>query len=562
VVAIQALGKKLLWVFTVIGVLSAAGCLETPTQPVAKTFIGVVADGYLQGAIVFLDKNNNKVLDPDEPCAVTDASGTYVVSNVTLADLLTYPVVVRVLATAIDRGTGKAVGKEYILSSPPGKPGFVSPMTTLVHTLMQANPALGIDAAETAIKAQVGVSGISLFGDYLQDALTRSATAKESQRVHNVARIVVASFSMNMEAVKTALGGSIDQSNLNAVIAIVNQKTRRQLSAIAAQVPTTIMSDTTVSQIAASLEIVDVTTIESQIAARVPAVVGSFQAAVQGDGFSGIDQTSESGQYCYLYEKVLLGASGNHGGCLLEQDISQYANGGWAPRVDSGMDYELADSGWVAVPGGPPAGAVQFNGDGTATFTRTATGRNQTISVSTLDVTGKQIAPYAGLSNVAVTPAVLFPAGSHAYEMTSTRVQDNYWLSGKSGLPAPAVDWLLSYYAAGSGKYLGVWDRTAVQFAGSGKTGTVKCFVDQQLKSQTGSWELKDVAGEPILLIKVPFAYKALSTDLTVGDDRIYGIAGGVVREGRVEYANIPRLEWFYNFNKIAMDTILRNFIP
>ena len=105
---------------------------STTTTPVAATTVilaGKVADGYIQGATVCLDMNNNKVCDAGEPTATTDASGAYTL-NVPAADAAAYPVIAVVPVGAIDSDNpGTPIAKEYTLSTPVGKHAFISPLT-------------------------------------------------------------------------------------------------------------------------------------------------------------------------------------------------------------------------------------------------------------------------------------------------------------------------------------------------------------------------------------------------------------------------------------------------
>ena len=84
---------------------------------------------------------------------------------------LTYAIVVQVSETTVDEDTGAAVGKPYVLSAPAGESDFISPITTVVHGMLQQNPALTLDDAVTQVKLRIGASSdVSLFEDYVAAA--------------------------------------------------------------------------------------------------------------------------------------------------------------------------------------------------------------------------------------------------------------------------------------------------------------------------------------------------------------------------------------------------------
>jgi hypothetical protein len=60
------------------------------TGVVSASAAGTAAPETYINAVVFLDKNNNAAVDPDEPTAVTDANGSYSLAA-SAADLAAYP---------------------------------------------------------------------------------------------------------------------------------------------------------------------------------------------------------------------------------------------------------------------------------------------------------------------------------------------------------------------------------------------------------------------------------------------------------------------------------------
>ena len=98
---------------------SAGGTPLAKTKPTTITVI----DGYIQGAIVCVDKNKNGSCDSGETQGKTGADGK-VVLDIPLEDVGKYPIVAYVPATAIDSDTGKKVGRRQ-RSQRRSQPGVV-----------------------------------------------------------------------------------------------------------------------------------------------------------------------------------------------------------------------------------------------------------------------------------------------------------------------------------------------------------------------------------------------------------------------------------------------------
>lgn len=69
---------KKLSALMLLGALFIAGCSGSGSTPTSTTQLkGNVADGYLENALVFLDKDGDYQLDEGEPSTTTDANGAY-----------------------------------------------------------------------------------------------------------------------------------------------------------------------------------------------------------------------------------------------------------------------------------------------------------------------------------------------------------------------------------------------------------------------------------------------------------------------------------------------------
>lgn len=577
--------KRAAWAVVLGGALVAAGCGGGGGTAVTATTTvsGTVADGYLQGAIVFLDKNGNKKLDAGEPNTTTNANGIYQLSGVTAGDVAAYPVVVDVPPTAIDMDNpGTPIGTGYVLSAPPGKPEFISPVTTLVHNQLESNPALNVAAAESAVKAQLGVSStVSLFDDFV----AKKTVSDDYDKIHKVAQVVATAIGNNMDAIRTAA----PEVKLEDVVKVVVSEVVKQLTTIAAQVPPagvaldSTTKGTLVGTVTAPTTVEEITNAVAEVSVK--PTVSTFQAILQGEGFYWIDGYQMSpGSMRYEYANIKLGSTAD----TLVETAYEYLGGNWTLSPDNYQDYYLTANGWVLAGDGASSGTVVLNADNTVTWTHKVTGNKMTVSVTSINVSGKLIAPFVGPGGVMVTKESLFPTGSEAYKFTMTPLQDEYKLwAGDTGTnqityydqtgshTVASISELLTAFADGQTNRVWLSPQLTAQFGGEAGApfGVVKLFISNYQTYQpgqsmytplelTGKWEKKTVSGQDLLVVKLPFAYMAQYTDGDEpGRDIIYAVHDGVLKQGRVSYGNVPKVENDYNFNKTAFDAILANFV-
>jgi len=130
-----------------------------------STLMGKVIDGYISGATVCLDLNNNYTCDSDEPSAVSGAGGSY-----TFTYEGTIPEGIQILADipigAVDEDLGP-VNKPYSMLAPAANPEVVTPLTTLVSQEIQSSAGqLTPEEAEKSVKLMLGIDeSDSLLGN-------------------------------------------------------------------------------------------------------------------------------------------------------------------------------------------------------------------------------------------------------------------------------------------------------------------------------------------------------------------------------------------------------------
>jgi hypothetical protein len=187
--------KQALAVLTIISSVIIAGCGggggSSPAAVATTSAIsGTVADGYLVGATVFLDKNGNYQNDAGEPSTTTDANGGYTL-NINSADVGRYPVVAMAIkGQTIDKDTNQTVPNSYMLSMPATavsgtvNSNFISPMSTLLREKMQANPGMTFADAMTQLRNQMNLpDGIDMMADYVAGSQS-GPNAAQFQAMH------------------------------------------------------------------------------------------------------------------------------------------------------------------------------------------------------------------------------------------------------------------------------------------------------------------------------------------------------------------------------------------
>lgn len=183
--------KQLFGVAAVVILGVAAGCGSSSDGNVTSSgsaISGKVADGYLERATVFLDKNHNYKLDDGEPSTTTDQNGAYTL-NVDPADIGRYHIFA--LATAgvtIDSDNpGTPIAQSYLLSlhrlnvSGTVNSNFISPMSTQLREMMETGKYATMSEAMEALRAKLGLpAGTNMMYDYIANGNQRMHTAAQN----------------------------------------------------------------------------------------------------------------------------------------------------------------------------------------------------------------------------------------------------------------------------------------------------------------------------------------------------------------------------------------------
>lgn len=187
---------------------------------------GKVADGYLRGATVCLDMNDNAVCDANEPTTITGSGGAFTLEKIAGGDESKYPLLVEVHATAVDEDTMAPVGLSYMLSAPAGQYAFISPLSTLVHLQMQSSGQNALEAMQ-AVQSELKLT-VDLTHDYI--AMQKSTLGEDQLEyvaAHQTAQALVRTMQQNL----AALGNVADQEKK----AVMQQIATMAKQAIASQ---------------------------------------------------------------------------------------------------------------------------------------------------------------------------------------------------------------------------------------------------------------------------------------------------------------------------------------
>lgn len=198
--------KKIILVAALLVVGIIAGCGNSGTTTPKTSISGKVADGYLIGATVFLDKNGNYLLDSGEPSATTDQSGGYTLL-VDPADVGTYPIVAMATkGVTIDKDTDTVVQNSYILSMPAAaisatfSSNFISPMSSQLREMMETGKYSTMQQAMNGLGTKLGMPpGTDLLADYM---------AANNVTMHTAAQNMATLMGSQMSQVFAASGSS------------------------------------------------------------------------------------------------------------------------------------------------------------------------------------------------------------------------------------------------------------------------------------------------------------------------------------------------------------------
>ena len=146
----------------------------------ATTTSGSAVDGYLQGATVFVDENNNTIQDSSEQQVTTDANGDFALSGTVTNGTKIY------IYGGIDKSTGYPFEGRLSLVYESGQKPIVSPVSTYVAALVDQN--MTVAEAKALAAANLGID----VADIDKDPMTVPALFLAAQKVQKTAEVLAA----------------------------------------------------------------------------------------------------------------------------------------------------------------------------------------------------------------------------------------------------------------------------------------------------------------------------------------------------------------------------------
>jgi len=194
-----------------LNVTTTTADTTTQTSTVSATTYLTVAgqsiDGYISGATVFIDANNNGILDTNEVSAKTDASGNYSMQATALGPLI------------MTGGTDISTGQAFVgtLKAPSGST-VVTPLTTLISSLMANDATLTKATAATKLADVMGLDAtvdLTSFDPVAGAVSANNATATKSAAIMKAA-VQIQNTIVQAASVLQGADGTMTDANATA----------------------------------------------------------------------------------------------------------------------------------------------------------------------------------------------------------------------------------------------------------------------------------------------------------------------------------------------------------
>lgn len=154
-------------------VLLLAACGGSGSSSIPVTISGKVIDGYISGAVVCIDSNDNLASGPGETFANTDTTGRY---SITLSDadkaaLAKSRLIAFIPKAAINADTGAAVGNDYLMLTKPydaaNQTYNFTPYSTNIEIAVSVGAAR--TTAQSGLKASRNMTALDAYSDYVAE---------------------------------------------------------------------------------------------------------------------------------------------------------------------------------------------------------------------------------------------------------------------------------------------------------------------------------------------------------------------------------------------------------
>ena len=447
-------------VLTLAMLVALAGCIEATSDDEAEeggansdgadriSFTGLVADGYLDGATVCLDLDENKECDPGEPTATSGAGGEFVITDATQAQRDDYPLLVVIEeGVTVDEDTvddsnpdGVPYDQPLTLSAPAGFT-FISPLSTMVQSEIEGGKSLAL--AEDSVQEQLGTE-IDLNDDYVAKQSDASLTVEqraEYEQLHQVAQVTAQVISDNLE--NLAAAAEEDDISLDDLISLIVNEVFQALDEITEEVEVianddsqTFDADAVAEQVDDEVVMIEEDTLEEQVDlnnASQDAVATSLADVVNGDGVNWFWSGREDGNN-YL-EYGAFGFEIKEGVEEFYDTEYEWNGSAFVEKISDGDAGYVLDhtDGWIAVSNVDALDSVTTNEDGSINLIQAAGHITQTFSGIETDLENQNVQTVLlsvddgdGLWANYLPSGLVFPPGAKGYELIDMTEEEPY----------------------------------------------------------------------------------------------------------------------------------------
>ena len=195
---------------------------------------GAVADGYLTGAKVCLDTNDNYACDADEPTTISGEKGVYTLGKIDTKIASNHSIIVEVSTSTTDEDTGKTIPVPYKLSSPTQSHHFISPITTMVNSSLKTKAVTLDEAKKLVTEKLLGIDpalAIDPLADYIEKKSSNDSN-NSYENTHLVAQAVAQIIANNAKRLNSILGNDATIENQALTQILSNNKAEKNLQQI------------------------------------------------------------------------------------------------------------------------------------------------------------------------------------------------------------------------------------------------------------------------------------------------------------------------------------------
>lgn len=551
----------------------------TPTPTIKLTALsGVVADGYIQGAIVCVDKNANLLCDTGEIQTTTNNKGEYILKDVNNDDATNFPVIALVPVGAIDQDDPThAISQPYTLTTPIGKHAFISPLTSLVKEYRDDNALSTEEASQIIANILATPNSNDLFSNYAVSNNTR-----EQKRLHNVAKLAVNAFASITDHIKKSADATLYSAKIQHTIAVRGflQQAPYILGDVNAEGYSPLLATAFSAPIPDLLKLASLprTNVSAQAIALANNSVYALQVEIKPTTQCSDGSTSCAGFYPASFYYGSSSVSSQENSTYTSRNMLNQFNLQTGSVVDKSniTGLLLGATDWVSVSEAEES-IVSFSGN-TATYS-SAFG-NITESISAGSIANISIAGYLDLSRSLLNKQYMFlqflpltsatfPSGSMSYIYTSINHVDRYAIPDSSyddDIFTPRMltdtyhpEQLFSTLNEAQNYFSTNWFRLAsnveVRLSANGVLDVRKVGIDTNHAMvevnivDKGTWSRKTTNGQAMIVLDIPEYLNPLG-----GRDLLWAVQNGKVVQG--VFTPKGRVTQGIAFNKTAFDAL------